>query len=244
MPIVIFSMSYNIVTLTGQGGAVGGGADVAWVKSQRIESVGGAIGGGEAIIGVKKTIEGIGGAVAGGNALMRYKSRWKGTGGAVGGGNASFHSGPINIVPAANAGSYPIVYLGFKTNGSGTIFYSIDGGPYTPLVGRPKITTSCVVSYYIVSTDGVQSPTKTVAYTIDPNLDYFDVIPTPDNFILADNPNLNVRYYGVSEGRTYPVQSIDYILDKNAHSVNIHPSALEAYKTPTFMVTLERTVEE
>jgi len=64
------------------------------------------------------------------------------------------------------------------------------------------------------------------------------------SFVLVDNPNLNVKYYGVSECRTYPIQSINYILDRNAHSVNIHPSAPEAYKTPTFMVTLERTVEE
>jgi hypothetical protein len=49
-----------------------------------------------------------------------------------------------------------------------------------------------------------------------------------------------VEYQGVSDGRTYPIVALGYTIDPEADSVNIFPTPLATYRTPTFQITLDR----
>lgn len=55
--------------------------------------------------------------------------------------------------------------------------------------------------------------------------------------------SIDILYQAVSEGITYPVQSVTYFYDPNAKTITITPSAFEVYDKDEFIVTLGNNYE-
>jgi len=130
---------------------------------------------------------------------------------------------PCSVAVFPREGTYTLNIVKFKLSKPGKIYwsYKVDqqyiGNPYdsNPYSGTYELNGSIWTEF----TELVEQQ-----FTLDKSID--------------------ILYYIISEGRTYPIQSLSYTYDPNAHTVSIRPSPISVFRTPVFIATLESSYEQ
>ena len=176
------------------------------------------------------------------------------------------------IISATCEVKYYSVDLAGNIEALHTLSFNIVGDGFHDYISPIVLNNDATINYYLDFGDGTVENTHSSHYTIDlfplvihgiPSsrtyrhlvLDF--ALSKPGSVLYSINGSpfvkwhrpvtlpdgaVELRLYGTSELRVYPIITRNYIIDPNAVFLDIHPSPISVYQQPIFAVTLEARI--
>ena len=186
----------------------------------------------------------------------------------INGGPDQVYTGPVQVIESCNF-TYWSVDLSGNIETPQVLSFNIIGDGYYDYTTPIVLNNDATINYYLDFGDGTVEKTHSSHYVIDlfplvvsgapssrtyrhiefdfslnkPGSVMYSINGSPfmkwHHPITLPDGDVELKYYGTSELRVYPIVTRNYHIDPNAVFVDIHPSPISVYQQPTFLVTLE-----